>query len=174
MSASTTSSGCSARTSRSSATPSSRASTLRPIPRTSPTSSCGPDVAERLSAAGEGGLALLQEGGHAFAVVVGAGGSALGGGHGGHGGAAQAVEAGDDRVHRLEDRLAVLVEGIGVAQVASGAEPLALAPQQQGPGRVLLQLVEGRGQRRPGRLVEGVAPLRSVEDELGDVAVALD
>ena len=90
-----------------------------------------------------------------------------------HRGAAQADEPGHHRVEALHDRFGVLRQRLGVAQVAPGAEPLALAPQQQRPGRVLLQLVEGAAQRRHRRLVEGVAPLGPVEDELGDVAVAL-
>jgi len=44
--------GCSATGSRSKGTPSSRASTLHPAPRTSPTSSCGPAVADRTAPAG--------------------------------------------------------------------------------------------------------------------------
>src|SRR5258705_11422790 len=71
--------------------------------------------------------------------------------------AAQPGQAGHHRVEAVtQDGLAVPGERVGAAQVASGAEALALAPHGQRPGRGLLPLVEGAGPARPPRIVVGL------------------
>ena len=73
----------------------------------------------------------------------------------------------DDGVEDVvEDRLAVLVGGVGVREVAPGAEPASLAPHDERADARLFGFGEAAVQVRDHRGIDGVDLVGPVEDQL--------
>ena len=73
--------------------------------------------------------------------------------------------------HVAQDRLAVLVQGIGVGEVAAAAEGPPFTPHEQRASAARLRLVERLGEVVHHREVHRVHLVRAVEHHFGDTTV---